>query len=58
MAILPYHWLIAGLVLDLVGVLLLGADLIRLHRSLRTRAATTREFYDQLEEAYGGSNLG
>lgn len=54
MVILPYHWLIAGLVLDLVGVLLLGADLIRLHRSLRTRAAKTREFYDQLEETYGG----
>ena len=54
MAILPHHWLIAGLVLDLVGVLMLGADLIRLHFSLRTRAATTREFYDQLEEAYGG----
>ena len=54
MVILPYYWLIAGLVLDLVGVLLPGADLIRLHRSLRTRSATTREFYDQLEEAYGG----
>lgn len=54
MTILPHHWLIAGLLLDLVGVLMLGADLIRLHRSLRTRATTTREFYDRLDEAYGG----
>lgn len=54
MVLLPHHWLITGLVLDLVGVLLLGADLIRLHRSLRTRATTIREFYDQLDEAYGG----
>ena len=49
-----FHLLIAGLVLDLVGVLLLGIDLIRLHRSLRSRAAATREFYDHLEEEYGG----
>lgn len=57
MTIGPHHWQIVGLVLDLVGVLLLGADLIRLHRSLRTRAATTRDFYDQLEEAHGRDRI-
>ena len=48
------YWTVAGLGLDFVGVLLLGADLVRLQKALRETAKSNRERYDELEQAYGG----
>ena len=49
------YWSFAGLVLDLLGVSLLGIDLVRLHRQLRRKAADSREAYRELDDLLGGS---
>ena len=48
------YWSVSGLVLDILGVLLLGTDLIRLQKALRNRAKANRAMYDELEQEYGG----
>ena len=45
---------VVGLVLDLVGVLLLGIDLIRLQRTVRNNATRVRVMFDEIESEYGG----
>ena len=49
------YWSLAGLILDLLGVSLLGIDLVRLHRQLRRKAADSREAYRELDDLLGGS---
>ncbi|MEZ2145793.1 hypothetical protein AAE026_26395 [Bradyrhizobium sp. DN5] len=48
-------WSPIGLILDLFGVLLLGADLIRVQRMLRAQAANDLADFDQMAEEYGGT---
>ncbi|MDE0103110.1 MAG: hypothetical protein OXN89_12080 [Bryobacterales bacterium] len=45
---------IVGLILDLIGVLLLGADVVRLQRTNRRRANQGRASLDEIESVYGG----
>ena len=49
------HYLtILGLVFDVIGVILLGIDLIRLQRATKDRAKEGRAMFDEIEEEYGG----
>jgi hypothetical protein len=48
-------WGPAGLVLDLIGVLLLGFDLIRVQRMLRSQAAEDLANFERMAEDYGGT---
>lgn len=48
------NYSIVGLILDVVGVCLLGFDLIRLQRSIRLRGKEGRARFDDLESKYGG----
>jgi hypothetical protein len=48
-------WGPIGLVLDLIGVLLLGFDLIRVQRMLRSQAAEDLANFEQMAEDYGGT---
>jgi hypothetical protein len=48
-------WGPTGLVLDLIGVLLLGFDLIRVQRMLRSQAAEDLANFERMAEAYGGT---
>lgn len=48
------HFTIFGLFLDVVGVLLLGIDLIRFQRATRERAKKGRAMFNEIEEDYGG----
>ena len=45
---------VGGLGLDVVGVLLLGIDLIRLQRTTRKNATQVRVMFDEIESEYGG----
>lgn len=44
-----------GLLLDVIGVLLLGFDLIRVQRGLRAQARRDLEHFDGLANDYGGT---
>jgi hypothetical protein len=48
-------WGPIGLVLDLIGVLLLGFDLIRVQRMLRQQAAKDLAHFDEMANDYGGT---
>jgi len=48
------HFTILGLFFDVVGVILLGIDLIRFQRATRERARKGRAMFDEIEEDYGG----
>jgi len=48
------NYSIIGLILDVIGVCLLGFDLIRLQRSIRLRGKEGRARFDDLESKYGG----
>ena len=48
-------WGPIGLVLDLIGVLMLGYDLIRVQRMLREQAAQDLSRFDEMAESYGGT---
>ena len=48
------NYSVVGLVLDVVGVGLLSADLIRLQRAIRRRGKEGRARFDELESEYGG----
>ena len=47
-------WSTSGLVLDLVGVMLLGADLVRIQRRLRGDAADRLERLEEVAASAGG----
>ena len=48
------NYSVVGLVLDVVGVVLLSADLIRLQQAIRRRGKEGRARFDELESEYGG----
>ena len=48
------NYSVVGLVLDVVGVIFLSADLIRLQRAIRRRGNDGRARFDELESEYGG----
>lgn len=48
------NYSVLGLVLDVIGVVLLSADLIRLQRAIRRRGKDGRTRFDELESEYGG----
>jgi ABC-type multidrug transport system fused ATPase/permease subunit len=48
-------WTPVGLILDVVGVLLLGFDLVRVQRSLRTQARNDLARFEAMVEDYGGT---
>jgi hypothetical protein len=48
-------WSPVGLVLDLLGVGLLGFDLIRVQRMLRQQAAADLKHFETMAEDYGGT---
>ena len=48
------NYSVVGLVLDLVGVILLGVDLLRLQSVTRRRAKEGRALFEEIETAYGG----
>lgn len=45
---------VLGLILDVIGVVLLSTDLIRLQRVVRRRGKDGRGRFDELESEYGG----
>lgn len=47
-------WTTVGLIADFVGVALLGFDLVRLQRHLRSEAQENLDKLDELAEEYGG----
>src|SRR5690349_4394502 len=47
-------WSIVGLIFDIIGVLALGFDVIRLQRALRFSARENLRVYEELEEKFGG----
>ncbi|MDE0694439.1 MAG: hypothetical protein OXH76_01230 [Boseongicola sp.] len=48
------HYSVFGLFLDLVGVILLGVDLVRFQLAVRERAKKSRAFFAEMEAEYGG----
>lgn len=45
---------VLGLALDLIGILLLGVDLIRFQLAIRNRARMSRALFREIETEYGG----
>src|SRR6266581_467717 len=48
-------WTPIGLILDVIGVLLLGFDLVRVQKSLRTQARNDLARFEAMVEDYGGA---
>jgi hypothetical protein len=48
-------WTPTGLTLDVIGVLLLGFDLVRVQKSLRTQARNDLARFEEMVEDYGGA---
>jgi hypothetical protein len=48
-------WAPVGLILDVIGVLLLGFDLVRVQKSLRTQARNDLARFEAMVEDYGGT---
>ena len=55
LALFPNLWTPVGLIFDVVGVLLLGFDLVRVQRSLRTQAGNDLARFEAMVEDYGGT---
>lgn len=49
-----YFWIVSGLVLDAVGFVLLGWDLIHLQRDMKKRADENINTIEEFSEKYGG----
>lgn len=50
------YWIVAGLASDLVGVALLGVDLVRVQRALRGQAAEAEAKLQALEDEWGNTS--
>jgi hypothetical protein len=48
-------WAPIGLILDVVGVLLLGFDLVRVQKSLQSQARNDLARFEAMVEEYGGT---
>jgi hypothetical protein len=48
-------WTPVGLISDVIGVLLLGFDLVRVQKSLRTQARNDLARFEKMVEDYGGT---
>jgi hypothetical protein len=48
-------WAPVGLILDVIGVLLLGFDLVRVQKSLRTQARNDLARFEAMVKDYGGA---
>jgi hypothetical protein len=55
LALLSNLWTPIGLILDVIGVLLLGFDLVRVQKSLRTQARNDLARFEAMVEDYGGA---
>ena len=55
LALLSNLWTPIGLILDVIGVLLLGFDLVRVQKSLRTQARNDLARFKAMVEDYGGA---
>lgn len=54
--IVGFRWVASiGLMLDFIGVILLGIDLVRLQHTVRTKAAADRSTIEDLADQYGGT---
>ncbi len=50
------EWAVVGLTCDLIGVCILGIDLLRVQRGLRNSSSKSRKAIHQLDDEYGGVN--